>query len=405
MKSFIICAVILTFIFGGNAVAEDIKQTIEVYFNKIHIEINGKRLAVDNITYKDTTYVPLRKVAEMFNKKVGWNEDTTTASIDDSERIPNIEMTYEQLINEISAGKQRDVLNKLDKMKTEDRSKLFLSVVSNMYTFSDTPTQTTLENVLESMLNSPLDINIQDSYGFTPLLIAAQRSTYLVPLMLEHGANVNIRNKEGHSPLMMIASKQDYNLFKLLIDRGADPLAISNDGSNVLMWELLPFINMGFNEDSFKIQQMLVDYKIDVNHRENDNYRNTLTLAVQGGQHELIKLLLKGGADPNISDFNGTTPLFYVAAVNTSYKDEQTAIDTMKMMLEAGANINASNKDGDTTLHYIMRLNNSHDILTEDLIKYMLSQGANKDVANKEGKTPLDIAKESNKARLIKLLS
>jgi ankyrin repeat protein len=404
-KTIVIGIIVLSFMLGGSVLATDIKQSIEVYFNKIHIQINGEPIEAANITYNDTTYVPLRKVAEIFNKKVGWTEGTSTASIDDFDHTPAIKITYEELINELSAGKQRDVLTKLDKMKEDDRSKLFLSVISNWHSFNDKPIQPLLTDALKSMLNSPMDINIQDSHGFTPLIIAAQRSIKLVPLLLEHDANVNIRNNEGDTPLMYIASRQDLNLFNQLIDRGADPLAIDNGGSDVLMSALQPFMDLEFNQDSHKIHQMLVELNADVNHRTNDNYTNTLQLAVIGGRHDFIKILLQKGADPNQKDANGYIPLLYVTELDEWYKDEQTVIATIKLMLEAGVDINTANEDGDTTLHRIVQDNKSSDVITEDLIKFMLSEGANKNAANKAGKTPLDLAKESNKAELIKLLS
>ena len=51
----------------------------------VNLEVNGEKVEADNILYKGTTYVPLRAVAEMLGKEVGWDQDTRTASINDKE--------------------------------------------------------------------------------------------------------------------------------------------------------------------------------------------------------------------------------------------------------------------------------------------------------------------------------
>lgn len=63
--------------------AETISKTIEVTFNSVNLKVNGKSIQADNILYNETTYVPIRAVANMFDKEVGWDEKTNTASIDD----------------------------------------------------------------------------------------------------------------------------------------------------------------------------------------------------------------------------------------------------------------------------------------------------------------------------------
>lgn len=60
---------------------------IEVEFNAINVIVNGKRVQADNISYNDTTYVPLRVLAEMLDKKVAWDEATNSAIITDKNTV------------------------------------------------------------------------------------------------------------------------------------------------------------------------------------------------------------------------------------------------------------------------------------------------------------------------------
>ena len=67
----------------NTAVAKKENIEVEVSLNSINIEVNSKKVEADNILWKDTTYVPLRKIAEMLDKEVTWNQETYTSSIND----------------------------------------------------------------------------------------------------------------------------------------------------------------------------------------------------------------------------------------------------------------------------------------------------------------------------------
>jgi ankyrin repeat protein len=58
---------------------------------------------------------------------------------------------------------------------------------------------------------------------------------------------------------------------------------------------------------------------------------------------EIIKLLLSKGADPNLADKNGNTPLHHVI-VNHEYSDDtQDEVQIIKLLLGNGANVNLKN--------------------------------------------------------------
>ena len=65
-------AVILT---GGSVYAAGggIKKSIQVVMNGINLVVEGQTILADNILYNDTTYVPIRAVAESLGKEVKWD--------------------------------------------------------------------------------------------------------------------------------------------------------------------------------------------------------------------------------------------------------------------------------------------------------------------------------------------
>ena len=76
----ILCGAVL---FSIPALANSVKEMIEVTLNTITVAVNGTKVEGENILYNDTTYVPLRKVAEMLGKDVKWDDATKTADICD----------------------------------------------------------------------------------------------------------------------------------------------------------------------------------------------------------------------------------------------------------------------------------------------------------------------------------
>lgn len=82
LKGFIVGLLLATLLMS-TAVGSQLRETIEVAFNSVNITVNGEKVSTDNILYEGTTYVPLRAIAEMLDKEVGWNQETNTASIND----------------------------------------------------------------------------------------------------------------------------------------------------------------------------------------------------------------------------------------------------------------------------------------------------------------------------------
>lgn len=80
----IVCIILFLLLTSGFVVANSLYREIRVLFDYINLEVNGKKVDESNILYDGTTYVPLRKVAEMLNGEVSWDEETRTASINTS---------------------------------------------------------------------------------------------------------------------------------------------------------------------------------------------------------------------------------------------------------------------------------------------------------------------------------
>jgi ankyrin repeat protein len=106
--------------------------------------------------------------------------------------------------------------------------------------------------------------------------------------------------------------------------------------------------------------------------------------------------LIKLGADPNIADKNGITPLHLAA------KNEETT-ELIDIILENGqCNVNPVDNNGKTPLHYAIKRPNP---VTINNARRLIQMGANPGIADKNGVTPVHVAaRNAESMDLIELL-
>ncbi|XP_064109584.1 ankyrin repeat and SOCS box protein 12-like [Macrobrachium nipponense] len=132
--------------------------------------------------------------------------------------------------------------------------------------------------------------------------------------------------------------------------------------------------------DSTGLKQVLEDSssKEWLNYRVRPYMSPPLRLAVSGASCECVELLLDAGAEIDLEDVKGQTPLF----VATSCRK----IAIMKVLLERGAHPDGSRKNRCTPLLIAVR-----DGFSEG-VKVLLERGAHPDGSRKNRCTPLLIA-------------
>lgn len=82
----------------------------------------------------------------------------------------------------------------------------------------------------EELLENGADINFQTPGGDTCLFWCD--NTTWVEFLIKKGANINIKNNDGNTPLIEYAQQGDFDIFKILLENGADLSAINNRGKN-----------------------------------------------------------------------------------------------------------------------------------------------------------------------------
>ena len=115
-----------------------------------------------------------------------------------------------------------------------------------------------------------------------------------------------------------------------------------------------------------------------VNSRDLSSGQTALHIVVARRDTTWLRFLLEKGADPNIADASGVTPL--QLATTLSY------LDGVAVLSAAGADVNKTNSTGETPLMFAIH---SRDLA---MIRTLLEAGADPDRADSSGRTARDYA-------------
>jgi len=140
--------------------------------------------------------------------------------------------------------------------------------------------------------------------GWAPLHSAAYFGhAAMADTLLKCGAKIDRRNHTGHTPLHIAAARKRGPVIRVLFVHGADPNEQDNEGDFCLLYlpqvHALPGLYRIFLEHP----------KINVNLRNHAGETALHYMAKSGTPVQIFKLMIDAGADCNIRDNGGRTPL------------------------------------------------------------------------------------------------
>ncbi|WP_025118079.1 ankyrin repeat domain-containing protein [Bacillus sp. H1m] len=177
----------------------------------------------------------------------------------------------------------------------------------NMETALLAATEKNETNTVISLLKQGANINATDNQGRTPLMIATYKNDVkTTKALIEAGADVNIQDDMKNNPFLYAGAEGYLDILKLTIDAGADPTITNRYGGTAL----IPASEQGYID---VIKELLTRTNIDVNHVNNLGWTALMEAIVLSNgnetQQQVIRLLIEHGADVNIPDNDGVTPL------------------------------------------------------------------------------------------------
>ncbi len=233
----------------------------------------------------------------------------------------------------------------------------------------------------------------------------------LVKKLLAEGEEVNRTNKFGLTPLMLAASRGNKDMVDALLAENADVNLKGWAGLTALHWAC------SSDHDAPDILKALIKSGANVNTKEDNGPTPVIRAALKGkfgavqilqsagaaftndlvyssafGQLDIVKERLKAGANVNKRNESGRSPLAAAAA--------NGHLEVVKILLEHRANVDSGGKDGDVTTSALIFAAGAGHI---EVVKALLDKKASMD-ADLEGRTPLFVAVNGGYRALTKCL-
>lgn len=283
--------------------------------------------------------------------------------------------------------------------------------------------------------------------GLTALLYATRSGCLeCARLLLKAGADINRPTPEGVTPLMNAIDNNGYEIANLLLDQGANP-HISDWWGRTALYLAVDMRTRGTGRgaaaefrsaegatprqpqaSALPMAQRLLALGVNPNTQLNmhrpfrgrfaDDLMTTgcspLLRAALSVDREMIDLLLKNGALPDLSNVMGVTPLMAAAGVGATRgpvvgqgpiagsDPESNAVAVIGLLLKSGADVNATITDTSSRTAVIARPSSMTDRQGQTALygaigqnwtkvaRLLIDSGARLDVKDAAGKTPLD---------------
>ncbi|OOQ82061.1 putative ankyrin repeat domain protein [Penicillium brasilianum] len=282
-------------------------------------------------------------------------------------------------------------------------------VVDEMYRHRGEADVPRLKELMQMLLDAGCDINAQDFHGQTVLLSCLTQEVALVEFLLQQGADPNVVINNGTNTMSYLHKPLQYpEWFKALMEHGArlDVGVNSQYGTclhvyasksqlgdlslfkpYVSDWNLTDANGNTLLHAAAKVHRRgsvtvseLLKLGLDVNQR-NHAGQQPIHMVEGFGENlrDILDILRAAGGDLDAKDYDGRTLL-----TKTMYgHPHHNARELITELVKRGANINAQDHKGDTLLSYIIE---QYDFRSE-YVDFLLEQGADPTAVNYEGDT------------------
>lgn len=231
------------------------------------------------------------------------------------------------------------------------------------------------------------DVNKKTHDGRTYIFWAAYKNNLeMMKHVISKGAKTDIIDTHGNTFLNFAASsgQLDIELYKYSFSIGVDITKEKNhDGANALLL-------VASHLKDFKLVEFLITKGASINDKDSEG-NGLFEYAAKGGNTQFLKVLLDKGVD------TGKNAMLFASKGS---RNKQNTLETYQFLEKNGIKPNVVDADNRNPLHYIAR--NNKDIST---FKYFIDKGVATNLQDKEGNSPFMNAANSNTLEVVRLLS
>jgi ankyrin repeat protein len=236
------------------------------------------------------------------------------------------------------------------------------------------------------LLERGANINHQISSGLGCLMDVIQseseESEAMLELLLQNGASTELPSKDAWTVLHLVVYEDNFPCTKILLKHGADINAINSIG-------LTPLHLAAMGESTKMVQLLMEKTSIDSGLERNLS-TSVLSFAAVLEDLTLFNWMLEKGADLEVKDKYGRTPLIYCA--------QSSKPENMTFLLDAGADITASDDEGTTALG--SAVHKSH----EAGVRLLLERGSDIITRHLSGTSIIQVAAETGNLNITQML-
>jgi uncharacterized protein len=152
-----------------------------------------------------------------------------------------------------------------------------------------------------------VDPNVRDDYGRTPLHVATfRRNRDAISALVQAGADINAKEHDRYDAVTIAAVADDVGTLRMLLQLGASAKQVTSryDGT-----ALIAAAHLGHD----LVVKMLIDAGAPLDHVNNLGWTaliESIVLGNGGRRHtETLRALVQAGANVNLADRNGRSPL------------------------------------------------------------------------------------------------
>ncbi|CAB0028380.1 unnamed protein product [Trichogramma brassicae] len=283
------------------------------------------------------------------------------------------------------------------------------------------------KTVAELLLRRGADPNAANEEGSTLLHLLCRdnedkysdlaKSLLEVSQEIGRPALVDARDKKGRSPLHLALDgpRKDRTVDWLLRRAGADPSSLDSEGRTLL--HVICGRDKGYCRDDNDDDLVDVFFEIvgevglmvPAVDAQDERGNTPLHLALGRDRTKVVESLLRRGANPNLANAEGSTPLHVICRENSNPPHGVKIVDVAQRFFDVSddvgrpVDVDARDSKGNTPWHLVLQ-SSSSDIKT--MTELLLRRGPDVNLANEAGSTPLHVICKKNRcgAELIEMI-
>ncbi|TYA74354.1 ankyrin repeat domain-containing protein [Seonamhaeicola marinus] len=218
------------------------------------------------------------------------------------------------------------------------------------------------EEVINYFISKGVDVNAKNKVGVTAFMNASQSNNLnILKLLFKHVKDINQTNKKGQTALMLAVKSNTPEMIKFLLDNGGNAKQLDKKGHNISHYLLegysqknakdfpqkmtllktagvdikLPqkngktWYHYAVEKNNIDLMRLASKMNQDINAKDNEGNTALLLAAMKAKDDEILKFLLKQGADKTITtDFEESA--FDLAKENELLKKHKVSLEFLK---------------------------------------------------------------------------